>query len=61
MAGYLAGTAVIVVVIVTIAVDTVSGWVRRRIIEGAGAKRIDPDAIEQPELVEGVAGQIERP
>jgi phosphonate transport system permease protein len=32
----LAGTAIIVVVVATIAVDTVSGWVRRRIIEGSG-------------------------
>lgn len=34
----LAGTAIIVVVVATIAVDTVSGWVRRRIIEGAGGR-----------------------
>jgi phosphonate transport system permease protein len=37
----LAGTAIIVVVVATIAVDTVSGWVRRRIIEGAEA-RVEP-------------------
>ncbi len=35
----LAGTAIIVVVVATIAVDTISGWVRRRIIEGAEARR----------------------
>ncbi|HJP70380.1 MAG TPA: phosphonate ABC transporter, permease protein PhnE [Candidatus Limnocylindria bacterium] len=47
----LAGTAVIVVVVATIAVDTVSGWVRRRIIEGAGAKRVsDETAYEEPSL-----------
>lgn len=57
----LAGTAVIVVVLVTIAVDTVSGWVRRRIIEGAGAKRVDADAIAHPELAEVVTGPVERP
>ena len=34
----LAGTAIIVVVVATIAVDTVSGWVRRRIIEGTDAR-----------------------
>ena len=34
----LAGTAIIVVVVATIAVDTVSGWVRRRIIEGSEAR-----------------------
>ena len=40
-----AGMAIIVVVVVTILVDTVSGWVRRRIIEGApGAIAIEPDA-----------------
>lgn len=40
----LAGTAIIVVVVATIAVDTVSGWVRRRIIEGSGgSNRPDVD------------------
>lgn len=34
----LAGTAIIVVVVATIVVDTASGWVRRRIIEGAGGR-----------------------
>lgn len=34
----LAGTVLLVVVAVTIAVDTVSGFIRRRIIEGAEAK-----------------------
>jgi hypothetical protein len=43
-------------------VDTVSGWLRRRIIEGTGAKRVSgADEIEQPELVEDSARQIERP
>lgn len=37
----LAGTAIIVVVVATIAVDSVSGWVRRRIIEGSGGERPD--------------------
>ncbi len=41
----LAGTAIIVVVVATIAVDTISGWVRRRIIEGAES-RIEPADIE---------------
>jgi len=41
----LAGTAIIVVVVATIAIDTVSGWVRRRIIEGANA-RTSPGDIE---------------
>ena len=38
-----AGMAVIVVVVATIAVDTVSGWVRRRIIEGGGGTPKDPE------------------
>ncbi len=39
-----AGMAIIVVVVITILVDTVSGWVRRRIIEGApGAAALEPD------------------
>jgi phosphonate transport system permease protein len=46
----LAGTAVIVVVVATIAVDTVSGWVRQRIIEGSGAKRVTREAIAEPSL-----------
>jgi phosphonate transport system permease protein len=41
----LAGTAIIVVVVATIAVDTISGWVRRRIIEGTES-RIEPAEIE---------------
>jgi phosphonate transport system permease protein len=36
-----AGTALLVVIIATILVDTVSGWVRRRIIEGAEARRAE--------------------
>jgi phosphonate transport system permease protein len=48
----LAGTAVIVVVVATILVDTVSGWLRRRIIEGAGATRVRGEMVEQPELAE---------
>jgi phosphonate transport system permease protein len=33
-----AGMAILVVVVATILIDTVSGWVRRRIIEGADAR-----------------------
>ena len=47
----LAGTAVIVVVVATILVDTLSGWLRRRIIEGAEA-RVRGEIVEQPELAE---------
>jgi len=46
----LTGTAVIVVVIVTIAVDTVSGFIRRRIIEGADTRQIVDAEIDQPDL-----------
>jgi phosphonate transport system permease protein len=48
-----AGMAIIVVVVVTILVDTISGWARRRIIEGVESKRISGEEIvEQPEAVE---------
>jgi phosphonate transport system permease protein len=47
-----AGLAIIVVVVATIAIDQISGTIRRRIIEGAGAKRPVGDELEQPELVE---------
>jgi len=43
----LAGTAIIVVVVATIVVDTASGWVRRRIIEGAGGR----SAVESAEAM----------
>lgn len=33
-----AGMAILVVIVATIVVDTISGWVRRRIIEGADSK-----------------------
>jgi phosphonate transport system permease protein len=55
----LTGTLVIVIVVATIAVDTVSGWVRRRIIEGAGAKRIHDEAVEEPSLAAMGAGKID--
>ena len=47
-----AGMAILVVIVATIAVDVASGWVRRRIIQGAGGKRITPDEIEQPEVAD---------
>jgi phosphonate transport system permease protein len=55
----LAGTAIIVVVVATIAVDAVSGWVRRRIIEGAGAKRVAGDSIEEPAFAGMGAGKAD--
>ena len=45
-----AGLIILVVVAVTILVDTISGWVRGRIIEGAGAKRLTGEPIEEPSL-----------
>jgi phosphonate transport system permease protein len=42
----LAGTAIIVVVVATIAVDTISGWARRRIIEGGSGASTQPELIE---------------
>ena len=56
-----AGMAVIVVVVATIAVDTASGWVRRRIIEGGGMRRAEARAIGQPELVEAAPDSVGRP
>jgi phosphonate transport system permease protein len=41
-----AGMALVVVVVVTILVDTLSGAVRRRIIEGGPAARTTPDPLE---------------
>jgi phosphonate transport system permease protein len=55
----LAGTAIIVLVVATIAVDTISGWVRRRIIEGAGARGGGGDAIEEPSLAGAGAARID--
>ncbi len=48
-----AGMAILVVVVATVMIDVASGWVRRRIIEGTGAKRLaGDDILEQPEGVE---------
>ena len=46
-----AGMALVVVIVATILVDTVSGWVRRRIIEGGGTRRVIEAELEQPELL----------
>ncbi len=50
-----AGMAIIVVIVATIVVDTISGGVRRRIIEGADRKVEHAEALEHPEFV-GRAG-----
>jgi phosphonate transport system permease protein len=47
-----AGMAIIVVIVATIVIDTISGRIRRRIIEGAERKIEQAEALEQPELVE---------
>ena len=52
-----AGMAIIIVVVVTILIDYVSGAVRRRIIEGAGARRPAGDEIEEPSLAATGAGR----
>jgi phosphonate transport system permease protein len=46
-----AGMAIIVVIVATIIVDTISGTVRRRIIEGADKTVAHAEALEQPEMV----------
>jgi phosphonate transport system permease protein len=46
-----AGMALLVVIVATILVDTVSGWVRRRIIEGADQRIAQSEVFEQPEVV----------
>ena len=48
-----AGTALLVVILATIVVDTGSGWVRRRIIEGAEKKAVAAEVFERID----VAGQ----
>lgn len=48
-----AGTALLVVIIATILVDSVSGWVRRRIIEGADRKIVAAEVFEGREVTQG--------
>lgn len=47
-----AGMAIIVVIVVTILIDLVSGWARRRIIAGGATGPRADDAIEEPTLAE---------
>lgn len=54
-----AGMCVIVVIVVTIAIDYVSGSIRRRIIEGSGPKRISDEAIEEPTFAGARTGRID--
>lgn len=46
-----AGMLVIVIIVVTILIDTASGWLRRRIVAGPGGARPDASALEEPSLV----------
>ena len=56
-----AGVIIIVVIVATILVDTISGWVRRRIIEGTSARAPVGEELEQPELAEAHPASVERP
>jgi hypothetical protein len=47
--------ALIVVVVATIVVDLLSGWVRRRIIEGAEKKAVAAEVFDQSPVA-GVPG-----
>lgn len=47
-----AGMTVVVVILATIAIDSVSGAIRRRIIEGADRRVTAAEVFEQPELAE---------
>ncbi|MGH2380342.1 MAG: phosphonate ABC transporter, permease protein PhnE [Candidatus Limnocylindria bacterium] len=54
-----AGVAIIVVIVATILIDVISGWVRRRIIEGSGAKRVSGDVLEEPSFAGAGAGRVD--
>ncbi|HEX7196890.1 MAG TPA: phosphonate ABC transporter, permease protein PhnE [Candidatus Limnocylindria bacterium] len=54
-----AGLAILVVIVATILIDVVSGWVRRRIIEGSGARRVGGEALEEPEFAGSGAGRVD--
>lgn len=53
------GMAIIVIIVITILIDFASGWVRRRIIEGSGARRVSGDAIEEPTLAASGTGRVD--
>lgn len=54
-----AGMAIIVVIVVTILIDLVSGWARRRIIAGGSTGPRADDAIEEPTFAATGAGRID--
>jgi phosphonate transport system permease protein len=54
-----AGLIIIVVILATILVDTASGWLRRRIIEGSGGPRISGQELEEPDFAASGAGRVD--
>lgn len=54
-----AGMLILVVIVATILVDVVSGWARRRIIEGSGAKGGSGEPIEEPDFAVAGAGKAD--
>jgi len=54
-----AGMAIIIVVLVTILIDFISGAIRRRIIEGAGARRFHGEELEEPDFAATGAGRVD--
>jgi phosphonate transport system permease protein len=54
-----AGVAIMVVIVATILIDLVSGWVRRRIIEGSGAKRVSGEALKEPDFAATGAAKVD--
>jgi phosphonate transport system permease protein len=46
-----AGMLIIVIIVVTILIDTASGWVRRRIISGGDGAKPQDAALEEPSVV----------
>ncbi len=54
-----AGMLILVVIVITILVDVVSGWARRRIIQGAGAKRVGGEPIEEPSFAGAGAAKVD--
>jgi hypothetical protein len=51
--------AIIIVVLVTVLIDFVSGAIRRRIIEGAGARRLHGEELEEPDFAASGAGRVD--
>jgi phosphonate transport system permease protein len=54
-----AGMLILVVIVVTILVDVVSGWARRMIIEGTGARRVSGEPIEEPSFAGAGAAKVD--